>query len=109
MDKMDRRTCAVSWEAKIVTAVGWCFFFQAEDGIRDLTVTGVQTCALPIWLTVNAATPAVAGGTLNPGRGSSSPAPSQVVVINPGPAATLAVVKTVRMTVTFDRDRKSVV
>src|SRR3989475_8275438 len=27
-----------------------CFFFQAEDGIRDLTVTGVQTCALPISL-----------------------------------------------------------
>src|SRR5688572_32967868 len=26
------------------------FFFQAEDGIRDLTVTGVQTCALPIWV-----------------------------------------------------------
>src|SRR2546430_8312460 len=24
-------------------------FFQAEDGIRDLTVTGVQTCALPIF------------------------------------------------------------
>src|SRR2546430_13714579 len=28
------------------------FFFQAEDGIRDLTVTGVQTCALPISLKV---------------------------------------------------------
>src|SRR2546430_8957553 len=31
---------------------GWYsvfFFFQAEDGIRDLTVTGVQTCALPIF------------------------------------------------------------
>src|SRR2546430_6000238 len=28
------------------------FFFQAEDGIRDLTVTGVQTCALPISLSV---------------------------------------------------------
>src|SRR5256886_10604603 len=29
--------------------VGWIdVFFQAEDGIRDLTVTGVQTCALPI-------------------------------------------------------------
>src|SRR3989475_5790714 len=28
------------------------FFFQAEDGIRDLTVTGVQTCALPICFTV---------------------------------------------------------
>src|SRR2546430_13168766 len=27
------------------------FFFQAEDGIRDLTVTGVQTCALPIFNT----------------------------------------------------------
>src|SRR6266566_8976702 len=26
------------------------FFFQAEDGIRDYKVTGVQTCALPIWL-----------------------------------------------------------
>src|SRR5690606_22929810 len=26
------------------------FFFQAEDGIRDFHVTGVQTCALPIWI-----------------------------------------------------------
>src|SRR5699024_398078 len=26
----------------------YCFFFQAEDGIRDRNVTGVQTCALPI-------------------------------------------------------------
>src|SRR2546430_10208381 len=31
-----------------VTLTACCFFFQAEDGIRDLTVTGVQTCALPI-------------------------------------------------------------
>src|SRR2546430_2315126 len=31
-----------------VDAIGGVFFFQAEDGIRDLTVTGVQTCALPI-------------------------------------------------------------
>src|SRR5256884_1256988 len=33
--------------------VTWClfvFFFQAEDGIRDVAVTGVQTCALPILL-----------------------------------------------------------
>src|SRR2546430_5371587 len=28
------------------------FFFQAEDGIRDLTVTGVQTCALPIFASI---------------------------------------------------------
>src|SRR5699024_11398432 len=27
----------------------WFFFFQAEDGIRDRNVTGVQTCALPIY------------------------------------------------------------
>src|SRR2546430_12186634 len=30
-----------------------CFFFQAEDGIRDLTVTGVQTCALPIFIFIS--------------------------------------------------------
>src|SRR3712207_7586753 len=28
------------------------FFFQAEDGIRDIGVTGVQTCALPIFATL---------------------------------------------------------
>src|SRR3712207_8212557 len=32
------------------------FFFQAEDGIRDIGVTGVQTCALPILLLVAVAT-----------------------------------------------------
>ena len=31
---------------------GFCFFFQAEDGIRDYKVTGVQTCALPILVAV---------------------------------------------------------
>src|SRR5260370_27311144 len=30
--------------------VKFAFFFQAEDGIRDSSVTGVQTCALPIWV-----------------------------------------------------------
>src|SRR5207245_8758573 len=34
----------------ICLLVSWFFFFQAEDGIRDATVTGVQTCALPIYL-----------------------------------------------------------
>src|SRR3989475_6927419 len=33
---------------KVSSVVCGLFFFQAEDGIRDLTVTGVQTCALPI-------------------------------------------------------------
>src|SRR5258706_56541 len=31
-----------------ITSYGFVFFFQAEDGIRDWSVTGVQTCALPI-------------------------------------------------------------
>src|SRR5207248_7397218 len=32
----------------LVYRLQFYFFFQAEDGIRDRTVTGVQTCALPI-------------------------------------------------------------
>src|SRR5215216_5575155 len=34
--------------ALITQGATWFFFFQAEDGIRDDLVTGVQTCALPI-------------------------------------------------------------
>src|SRR5204863_7059429 len=37
-------------------ANGCSFFFHAEDGIRDLYVTGVQTCALPIYSTRRART-----------------------------------------------------
>src|SRR5262249_57612019 len=36
-------------------SAAWCdrsFFFQAEDGIRDWSVTGVQTCALPIFTAI---------------------------------------------------------
>src|SRR5258707_10093725 len=49
------------------------FFFQAEDGIRDIGVTGVQTCALPISDRHPLArrTPALPGvGGPQPGRGS---------------------------------------
>src|SRR3712207_7144138 len=35
---------------QVLDCVLFHFFFQAEDGIRDIGVTGVQTCALPIWL-----------------------------------------------------------
>src|SRR6202035_4567414 len=35
----------------LLSSLQFAFFFQAEDGIRDLTVTGVQTCALPIFAT----------------------------------------------------------
>src|SRR5256886_9140168 len=38
----------VAAAAKWADVMMMFFFFQAEDGIRDLTVTGVQTCALPI-------------------------------------------------------------
>src|SRR2546429_1936122 len=38
---------AVRW-VRLAPVCGWFFFFQAEDGIRDVAVTGVQTCALPI-------------------------------------------------------------
>src|SRR5256886_2197053 len=41
-----RISCQARAEKLIVHS--FFFFFQAEDGIRDLTVTGVQTCALPI-------------------------------------------------------------
>src|SRR2546430_13223624 len=63
-----------------------CFFFQAEDGIRDLTVTGVQTCALPIsnanahfdWLVVEAQISLPQAGTwdISADLSSSSPPPS---------------------------------
>src|SRR2546430_8725449 len=46
------------------------FFFQAEDGIRDLTVTGVQTCALPISAPAGRARPSHRGCP----SGSRSPA-----------------------------------
>src|SRR2546429_5417746 len=35
----------------VLSSVLLFFFFQAEDGIRDVAVTGVQTCALPISVT----------------------------------------------------------
>src|SRR2546430_5916626 len=44
------------------------FFFQAEDGIRDLTVTGVQTCALPILRSSSSR----AAGSVGTGSGPSS-------------------------------------
>src|SRR5215211_8772596 len=44
------------------------FFFQAEDGIRDHCVTGVQTCALPILLGGAAARGGVGGRALPAGR-----------------------------------------
>src|SRR5688572_32534634 len=47
------------------------FFFQAEDGIRDLTVTGVQTCALPICVFRCFATSSASGGFALPAKSAS--------------------------------------
>src|SRR5256886_13046055 len=46
MNKHDRSPVCASAQCTVCAIF---FFFQAEDGIRDLTVTGVQTCALPIY------------------------------------------------------------
>src|SRR2546423_15426827 len=46
------------------------FFLQAEDGIRDKLVTGVQTCALPIWRRASRRAPC------GPGRRSGRGPPS---------------------------------
>src|SRR2546429_1546852 len=40
------------------------FFFQAEDGIRDVAVTGVQTCALPIYFDQLGLIPRVVSGNI---------------------------------------------
>src|SRR5205085_4792707 len=49
------RTAARSCRCACLARRRLIFFLQAEDGIRDLTVTGVQTCALPIYDSVHAA------------------------------------------------------
>src|SRR3989475_2988439 len=60
------------------------FFFQAEDGIRDLTVTGVQTCALPISpaASVHSPTASVATTSASPSAGATaSPSSSDIRLV----------------------------
>src|SRR2546430_10764863 len=62
-------------------------FFQAEDGIRDLTVTGVQTCALPILLTPVARLPMTSATSASPSKmvagtsGSTMVSPSPMIAL----------------------------
>src|SRR5437764_5485332 len=68
-------------------SISFFFFFQAEDGIRDTSVTGVQTCALPIWRDDPVARPEVdqrrvAGALVHHlPEASLGPAPAQVAVV----------------------------
>src|SRR5256886_8778321 len=82
------------------------FFFQAEDGIRDLTVTGVQTCALPISLAPRrldrrSGGPARMAGRRAPPRGPSRRPTRRPRPARPRPAGPAALRSA--------RDRKSVV
>src|SRR2546430_5025680 len=55
------------------------FFFQAEDGIRDLTVTGVQTCALPIFDRWRAEGRSVTSALSTPRPATFAPKPATAV------------------------------
>src|SRR5690606_39805401 len=72
------------------------FFFQAEDGIRDFHVTGVQTCALPIWSArLRLSTTALRNGStaflrlrarrLSGWRSSAAIFPSRLPTVSSGP------------------------
>src|SRR5262249_59763874 len=68
------------------------FFFKAEDGIRDGSVTGVQTCALPIWsaTTVRVSPPATRARRTNAAIDCASGPASSKVALAGGPTATSA-------------------
>src|SRR6266498_4765641 len=62
------------------------FFFQAEDGIRDADVTGVQTCALPI----SSRSAAARSAARSAGRTTQREPPRVTTVTQRGPGAGLA-------------------
>src|SRR5256886_8907750 len=83
----------------VLCSIGvYFFFFQAEDGIRDLTVTGVQTCALPI--SAPAPFSIVSGSPFTLGVGAS-----QAVTVRFSP--TMSATATANLTFAADRDTTS--
>src|SRR3712207_8390622 len=64
--------CYLSAKRHLVDCFLIFFFFQAEDGIRDIGVTGVQTCALPIWAAMTLFTTGPDGMTGNDDLGTMS-------------------------------------
>src|SRR2546429_4508700 len=90
--------------------VGRCevfFFFQAEDGIRDVAVTGVQTCALPILGSQDMERRHFLGGALF--TVAASVAPSLAWLLDTLAEATTARGRIDSSQVAAIRDRKSVV
>src|SRR2546430_2792111 len=77
--KLPRTLCGVV----VIRALLFFFFFQAEDGIRDLTVTGVQTCALPIWTSCRSCCriTAIRSATATSGCASSAPRPDRTALM----------------------------
>src|SRR5256886_15400103 len=75
-------TCGIDRSLRLKEQSCCVFFFQAEDGIRDLTVTGVQTCALPI-----SEKPTVATTTTRVGARGGNRAPRRPREREEGPAA----------------------
>src|SRR5438093_8730628 len=74
--------CFVFFFSNAVCFSCFFFFFQAEDGIRDWSVTGVQTCALPISSrtgTVLFPSGGVSGGRILCGRDAAWHEPSDAV------------------------------
>src|SRR2546430_7691223 len=90
-----RRRIIVIASLRVTHAIDglYFFFFQAEDGIRDLTVTGVQTCALPILLGANALMSAPFEGTNNllAGTGVEDVPEIRTIAAAPGVDVTLLV------------------
>src|SRR2546430_5493005 len=83
--------------------IGVCFFFQAEDGIRDLTVTGVQTCALPIFSETSRLTAAASEGAGGFGWSSAAAVPARATIRARAESARLVVRKSVGPTRRYDR------
>src|SRR2546421_2203304 len=65
------------------------FFFQAEDGIRDLIVTGVQTCALPIFQAMDSLFPMQFAGPLSNPPETSPPSSLGSILSPASPHSTL--------------------
>lgn len=82
------------------TITGEALQVQRYLGANAATIPSTPDLA---GFTIDPATPTLARGNLNAGQGNNTPTPAQVVLLNPGPGAALAVVQRVRMTITFNR------